>query len=175
MIKFSIEQKEVRTMTRLLRLIPRQERFLSVVPEFDVLDRFFGDPELPALFGREGELAPAFDIAETDKEYTITGEIPGIEAKDLKVTLTDGVLNITGEKKKEEKEKGEHYHRIEREYGSFHRGFRFPEHVTSDNVKANYKDGVLKVTLPKTEVKTKKIEVKEQKTSEKRETEVEVQ
>jgi len=162
-------------MTRLLRLIPRQERFLSAVPEIELLDRFLGDLELPALFGREGELVPAFDIAETEKEYTITGEIPGIEAKDLKVTLADGILSITGEKKKEEEEKGEHFHRIEREYGSFHRGFRFFEKVTSDNVKANYKDGVLKITLPKTEIKTQKIEVKEHKTSEKRETEVEVQ
>jgi HSP20 family protein len=162
-------------MTRLLSLIPRQERFLSVIPEFDVLDRFFGELELPALFGREGELAPAFDIAETEKEYTITGEMPGIEAKDLTVTLTDGVLSITGEKKQEEEEKGERYHRIEREYGSFHRGFRFPENVTSDKVKANYKDGVLKVTLPKIEVKAKKIEVKEQKASEKKETDVKVQ
>jgi HSP20 family protein len=162
-------------MTRLLSLIPRQERFLSVIPEFDVLDRFFGELELPALFGREGELAPAFDIAETEKEYTITGEMPGIEAKDLTVTLTDGVLSITGEKKQEEEEKGERYHRIEREYGSFHRGFRFPENVTADKVKANYKDGVLKVTLPKIEVKAKKIEVKEQKASEKKETDVKVQ
>ncbi len=161
-------------MTRLLRLIPRQERFLSVVPEIDLLDRFFGDLELPTLFGREGKLAPAFDIAETEKAYTITGEIPGIEAKDLKVTLADGILSITGEKKREEEEKGEHYHRIEREYGSFHRGFRLPEKVTSEKVKANYKDGVLKITLPKTEIKTKKIEVKEHKASEKRETNVEV-
>jgi len=162
-------------MTRLLRLIPRQERFLSVIPEFDILDRFLGDLELPTLFGREGELAPAFDTAETAKAYTITGEIPGIEAKDLKVTLADGILNITGEKKREEEDKGEHYHRIEREYGSFHRGFRLPENATADKIKANYKDGVLKITLPKTESKTQKIEVKEEKTSAKRETEVEVQ
>lgn len=162
-------------MTRLLRLIPRQERLLSVVPEFDLLDRFFGDLELPALFGREGELAPAFDVAETDKAYTITGEIPGIEAKDLTVTLANGILSITGEKKREEEEKDEHYHRIEREYGSFHRGFRLPGNATADKVKANYKDGVLKITLPKTETKTQKIEVKEDNASEQRETEVEVQ
>jgi len=162
-------------MTNILRLIPRQERFLSVVPEFDLLDRFFGDLELPTLLGREGALAPAFDVAETDKAYTITGEIPGIEAKDLTVTLADGILSITGEKKREEEEKDEHYHRIEREYGSFQRGFRLPENATADTIKANYKDGVLKITLPKTESKTQKIEVKEDKASEKRETEVEVQ
>jgi HSP20 family protein len=162
-------------MANILRLIPRQERFLSVIPDLDLVDRFFGDLELPAIFGREGELAPAFDIAETEKSYTITGEIPGIEAKDLKVTLTDGILSIAGEKKREEEEKDEHYHRIEREYGSFSRGFRLPENATADKIKANYKDGVLKITLPKTETKTQKIEVKEQKASQKRETEVEVQ
>jgi len=162
-------------MNSLIRLIPRQERFLSVIPEFDVLGRFFDDLELPAVFGREGELVPAFDIAETEKEYTITGEIPGIEAKDLNVTYANGILNITGEKRKEQEEKDECFHRIEREYGSFHRGFRLPEDVTGEEIKAMYKDGVLKINLPKAEIKTKRIEVKEQKAAEKRETHVEVE
>jgi len=162
-------------MTSLIRLIPRRERFLSVVPELGVFDRFFEDLRLPEVFGKDGEVVPAFDIAETEKEYTITGEIPGIEAKDLNVTFSDGTLTIQGEKKKEQEEKGEHFHRIEREYGSFQRGFRLPENVKADALKANYKDGVLKITLPKVEIKTKKIEVKEDKASEKRETTVEVQ
>jgi HSP20 family protein len=162
-------------MNSLIRLIPRQDRFLSVIPEFDVLGRFFDDLELPAAFGREGELVPAFDIAETEKEYTITGEIPGIEAKDLNVTYANGILNITGEKRKEQEEKDEHFHRIEREYGSFHRGFRLPENVTAEKVKAIYKDGVLKINLPKAEIETKRIEVKEERVAEKRETKVEVE
>jgi HSP20 family protein len=162
-------------MTSLIRLIPRREGFLSVLPEFDVFNRFFEDLRLPEIFGKEGELVPAFDIAETEKEYTITGEIPGIEVKDLEVVMSDGTLTIKGEKKKEQEEKGEHFHRIEREYGSFHRGFRLPEDIKADELKADYKDGVLKVTLPKAETKTKKIEVKDIKASEKRETKVEVQ
>ena len=162
-------------MTNLVRLIPRSERFFSLIPELDIMGRFFDDLELPRVFRREDEVLPAFDIAETEKEYTITGEIPGIEAKDLDVTLSDGTLTVQGEKKKEQEEKGEYYHRIEREYGSFYRGFRLPENVKAEALKANYKDGVLKITLPKTEVKTKKIEVKEQKASGKRETHVEVQ
>jgi HSP20 family protein len=162
-------------MTNLIRLIPRTERFFSLIPEMDIMSRFFDDLELPQIFRREGELLPAFDIAETEKEYTITGEMPGIEAKDLDVTLADGTLTIKGEKKKEREEKDEHYHRIEREYGSFHRGFRLPENVKAEALKANYKDGVLKITLPKTEVKTKKIEVREQQASGERETHVEVQ
>lgn len=162
-------------MTNLIRLIPRTERFLSIVPEFDVFDRFFGDFRLPEVFGGEGELVPVFDIAETDKEYTITGEIPGVEAKDLDVTLSDGTLTVQGEKKKEQEEKSEHFHRIEREYGAFHRGFRLPENVSAEDLKADYKDGVLRITLPKMEIKSRKIEVKEGKGSEKRETKVEVQ
>ena len=84
-------------MTRLLRLIPRQQRFLSAIPEIEVLSRFFDDLELTEIFGKEGALVPAFDIAETDTEYTITGEIPGIEAKDLDVTLSNGTLTIQGD------------------------------------------------------------------------------
>jgi HSP20 family protein len=166
--------KEVSRMNSLIRLIPRQEGLLSLIPEFEILGRFFDDLEVPAVFGREGELVPAFDIAETDNKYTITGEIPGMEAKDLNVTYTNGVLNITGEKRKEQEEKDRYFHRIEREYGSFHRGFCLPENVRGEEAKADYKDGVLKITLPKTEIETKRIEVKEERASKKRETQVEV-
>jgi HSP20 family protein len=162
-------------MNSMLRLIPRRDRCLSVVPDIDVLSRFFDGRELPEIFGKESELVPAFDIAETEKEYTITGEIPGIEAKDLDVTFADGTLAIKGEKKKEQEEKDEHFHRVEREYGSFQRGFRFAEPVRTEELKAIYKDGVLKITLPKAEIKTEKIEVKEHTVSEKGETNVEVQ
>ena len=162
-------------MTSLMRLLPRTEGFLSLIPRMGIMDRFFDDVELPHIFRPEGDVLPAFDIAETEKEYTITGETPGIEAKDLEVTLVDGTLTIQGEKKQEQEEKGEHFHRIEREYGSFHRGFRLPENVKTEELKALYKDGVLKITLPKTEVKTQKIEVKEEKAAEKKETHVEVE
>jgi HSP20 family protein len=162
-------------MTNLMRLIPRSERFFSLMPEIDVMGRLFDDFELPVLFRREDEVMPAFDVAETDKEYTIIGEIPGIEAKDLDVTLSDGTLTIKGEKKREQEEKGEHFYRVEREYGSFCRGFRLPEDVKRETLKAMYKDGVLKITLPKATIKSKKIQVKTDKASEARETHVEVQ
>lgn len=161
-------------MTSLMRLIPKRERFFSLLPEI-VRSGFFDDVELPQIFGRENKLMPDFDVAETEKAYTITGEIPGIEAKDLEVTLSDNTLTIRGEKKREEEEKNEHFHRIEREYGSFSRGFRLPENVKTEALKADYKDGVLKITLPKSEVKTKRIELTEPKTAEKKEAHVEVQ
>jgi HSP20 family protein len=169
------QNKEVSTMNSILRLMPTRERFLSLIPEIDLLGRFFHDRELPEIFGREGEVVPAFDIAETENEYTITGEIPGIEVKDLDVTLAHGTLTIRGEKQQEREEKNEHFHRVERAYGSFQRGFLLPEGVTAEELKANYKDGILKISIPKTAREQKKIEVTEEKAPEQSETPVEVQ
>lgn len=148
-------------MTRMLRLVPRTERFLSFLPEIDLVGRFFDNLEFPELFGTERMMVPDFDVAETEKEYTITGEVPGMDVKDLDVTLTDGILTVTGKKRQEEEDNGEHYHRVERHYGSFQRSFRIPDHVKAEKSTAAYKDGVLKLTLPKAKVvKPKRIEVK---------------
>ena len=138
-------------MTTMLQLVPRRQRFLPFVPEIDIFDRFF-DLDLPTLFEGEEMINPHFDISETEKGYVISGEIPGIDDKDLNVTFTDGIITIKGEKKKETEEKEENYHRIERHYGSFQRSFRVPDKVKMDELDANYKDGVLKLTLPKAEV-----------------------
>jgi len=149
-------------MTRMLQLIPRR-RYQPFVPEIDIFDRFF-DFELPTLFNGEELIIPQFDISETDKEYVISGEIPGIDVKDLNVTLTDGIITIKGEKKKETEDTEENYHCIERHYGSFERSFRVPDKVKTEKLDANYKDGVLKLTLPKAEAsEVKKIEIKETK------------
>jgi HSP20 family protein len=162
-------------MDSILQLMPRTDRFFSVIPELEIVSRFFDDFELPLITHREDELIPAFDIAETEGHYTITGEIPGIEVKDLDVTLAHGTLTIRGEKQQEREEKNEHFHRVERAYGSFQRGFLLPEGVTAEELKANYKDGILKISIPKTARETKKIEVTEEKAPEQSETPVEVQ
>ena len=155
-------------MTRMLQLVPKRDGFLSLFPETGLFDRFFNDLELPDIFGEEGMVVPAFDITETEKEYIITGEIPGIDVKDLDITLLEGILTIKGEKKKETEDKDENYHRIERDYGSFQRNFRLPAKVKTDKLDATYKDGVLKLTIPKAEVtKPKKIEIKEKGTKKK--------
>jgi len=134
----------------------------------DMFDLFFDDVGLTDLFNKEDALMPVIDISETEKEYVITGEIPGIDTKDLDVTLTDGILTIKGEKKQENEEQEENYHRIERRYGSFERSFRIPEKVKTDKLNATYKDGVFKLSLPKGEVvEAKKIEVKENKAKKK--------
>jgi len=155
-------------MTRMLQLLPSRRGFLSLIPELDLFDRFFDDLPLPSLLSEEKVLSPAFDISETEKEYVITGEIPGIDVKDLDVTLLDGILTVKGEKKQEKEDKDENYHRVERHYGSFERSFRIPEKVKADKLEATYKDGILKIFLPKSEAsEVKKIEVKEKKAGKK--------
>ncbi len=155
-------------MTRMLQLVPSRRGYLSLIPELDLFDRFFDDLPLPSLFSEGKVLSPAFDISETEKEYVITGEIPGIDVKELDVTLLDGILTVKGEKKQEKEEKDEDYHQVERHYGSFERSFRIPEKVKADELEATYKDGILKIFLPKSEAsEVKKIEVKEKKTRKK--------
>jgi HSP20 family protein len=155
-------------MTRMLQLVPRTSNWLSLMPDIDFFDRMLSDWSVPSLWSDEKVVVPAFDISENEKEYVISGEIPGIEPKDLDVSLNDGILTIKGEKKQESEEKEENYHRIERHYGSFQRSFRLPENIDRDKLDASYKDGVLRLTLPKSEEsEVKKIEVKEKKSSKK--------
>lgn len=106
----------------------------------------------PRVFGENGgqlEWAPAADISETDKEYLVKAELPGVERGDIKVTLEGGVLTIEGERKHEKEEKGEKTHRTERFYGSFCRSFTLPDNADANNIRAESKDGVLKVHIPK--------------------------
>jgi HSP20 family protein len=155
-------------MTSMLQLVPRRSNWLSLMPDIDLFDRIFGDWTVPSLWNEERVVVPAFDISETENEYVISGEIPGIEPKDLDVSLNDGILTVKGEKKQESEEKEENYHRIERHYGSFQRSFRLPENINREKLDASYKDGILKLTLPKSEQsEVKKIEVKEKKSRKK--------
>jgi HSP20 family protein len=104
---------------------------------------------------------PTVDIAETEAEYQIKAELPEVKKEDVKVTVEDGVLTIQGERRHEIEEKGKKYHRVERSYGSFVRSFTLPDHVDDVKVKAEYKDGVLHLHLPKSEkAKPKAIDVK---------------
>jgi HSP20 family protein len=93
---------------------------------------------------------PSVDISETDTAYLIKAEIPEVKKQDVKVTLQDGMLTIQGERRQEQEEKNKKYHRIERSYGSFARSFRVPDDADADTVAAQFKDGMLNVTLPKT-------------------------
>ena len=107
------------------------------------------------------EWAPVVDIVEDDNEYLIKAELPEVKKEDVKVTVQDDVLTISGERMFEKEEKGRKYHRMERAYGSFARSFTLPEDADGEKVAAEFKDGVLKVHLPKSEqAKPKSIEVK---------------
>jgi HSP20 family protein len=106
-------------------------------------------------------LMPAVDILERENDYTIKVELPGVDKKDVKITVLNDVMTIKGEKQQESEKKGENYHRVERSYGSFQRSFTMPSSVASDKIDASYDNGVLSISLPKLEeAKPKEIEVK---------------
>ena len=99
----------------------------------------------------EGTWNPTVDVSETETEILVTAELPGIKQEDVKVGIHNNVLTISGEKKREEEIKGQSFHGKERQYGSFHRSFRLPVEVEAGKAEAKYKDGVLKVAVPKAE------------------------
>ncbi len=118
----------------------------------------FFDADFPL---RVNGFEPKVDIKETDKDFVINTELPGLDKNDFKLTVEDNVLTIEGEKKIENEEKNENYYRSERSYGAFKRSFRLTDSVDSKNINAKYKNGILSVTIPKTEkAKPKTVEVK---------------
>ena len=103
---------------------------------------------------------PAIDIRENETGFVVVADLPGMTAEDVKISVKENVLMITGEKKQEEKTEESTYYRIERSYGSFERSFRLPSKIDTEKITAEYKNGVLTVTLPKVEeVKPKEITV----------------
>lgn len=121
----------------------------SLRNEMDRLFERFGEPgwmEMSSL----GDWEPKIDLSETKDATVVKAEVPGVDHKDISVSLLDGVLTIKGEKEGEKEEKDKRYHRVERSYGSFARAIRLPSAVDGSKVSATFKDGVLTVTLPKT-------------------------
>ena len=113
------------------------------------------------LFRSVADWSPTVDISETDGEYLIKAELPEVKKDDVKVTLEDGILTIQGERRREKDEKTTKYHRVERSYGSFVRSFSLPDQVDENGVKAEYRDGMLNLRIPKSEkAKPRAIEVK---------------
>lgn len=109
----------------------------------------------------ERAFSPAVEVYETDKEVVVKAELPGVRKEDIKVSIKDNMLYLKGEKKEEREEKTETVHRVERIYGKFERVITLPSDVKMEDIKAEYKDGVLDIRLPKTQVtKEKEIEVK---------------
>ena len=143
----------------LIRWTPRGS-WLDLRNEFDRLfDNFFRPTE-------EEETAlssfwPAVDIIEEEKEYQVHAELPGLTKDDIRISVKDNLLSISGEKKRESQVKDEHFQRAERYFGTFQRSFRLPEQVDVDKIEAEFKDGVLNIVIPKLkEALAKQIEVK---------------
>ena len=131
----------------------------------DRIDRLLAGRNIPSA-GRDEAMAlvdwaPPVDVMETDEEFQIRAELPGVEKKDVKLSVENGVLLISGHREQEKEEKGKRYHKIERAYGNFARSFTVPEAVDAEKVTAEFKNGLLNVRLPKSEkARPKSIEVK---------------
>jgi HSP20 family protein len=120
----------------------------------DTVNRLFSDQSNARPW------APSVDIFETDNDLVLKADVPGVAQKDIDIQLENGTLTLKGERKFERDEKSKGFHRLERSYGSFVRYFTVPETVDTENVKADFRDGVLTVTLPKKEIaKPKAIKV----------------
>ncbi len=106
--------------------------------------------------GAYGLLKPQVDLRAEDKKYILTVEIPGVTEKDVTIDMADSTMTITGEKKQEKETKEENYYRMERSYGSFQRVLSLPDDIDQDNIQANFKHGVLTITMPRQQVITQK-------------------
>ncbi|MDX1618939.1 MAG: Hsp20/alpha crystallin family protein [Balneolaceae bacterium] len=116
------------------------------------MDEFFND----VVNTRTESFVPGIDISETDDKFLVSVELPGMKKEDINVSLDNGQLTISGERKFEEKENGEKYHRVETHYGTFSRSFQLPDNVDEESITANYENGLLNLTINKTEDKVKK-------------------
>jgi len=131
-----------------------------------MFDQFFTDPftmlSTPTLRS-VADFMPRIDVSETDTAMQVTAELPGMEEKDIQLTLENDTLVISGEKKNDVEEKSKNFHRVERSYGSFQRVIPLVSEIEQDKVEASFRNGVLNITLPKTSTAAKqahKIQIK---------------
>ena len=143
--------------------IIRFDPFRDMTTLRDKMNRLFED-----TFAQRGEdkdmissaWLPAVDIFESDQELVLTAEVPGIEEKDIEISLENNVLSVRGERKFEKETKEENYHRIERSYGTFYRSFTLPNYVDPEKINAVHENGVLKIRMgKKPELKSKKVKI----------------
>ncbi len=146
----------------MFELVPRRwHRSPRVRPREDLFNWLLEDFKLTHAWAGDRQWQPAFDISERDEGIIVKAELPGINVKDIDITLTNGLLTIKGERKVEKEDQGDSYRRIERRFGSFSRSFNLGVEVKADAIDASYRDGILTVTLPKAEeTKAKRVEVK---------------
>ena len=143
--------------------IVRWEPFRDLVTTQDRLNRLFNET-MGRFVGsegiRSGAWVPPVDIYETEQNIVLKAELPGVDPKDVEATVHEGTLYLKGERKYEKEVKEENYHHVERAYGSFARSFELPASVDADKVQAEFKDGILTLTMPKKEeAKAKRIKI----------------
>jgi HSP20 family protein len=125
---------------------------LSMRKDFNrVFDGFFHGELSDAASAFTPAWIPAVDIAEGEKGFVVTMELPGVAKQDVRITMQEGILTVKGEKKQEKEPEGSDYSRVERSYGSFQRSFSLPPAVSTAGIDASFSDGVLNIRLPKVE------------------------
>lgn len=144
--------------------IVRYDPFRDLRNLQDEVNRLFST-NISRVFGDEGIARgawnPSIDIYENKDQIVVEAELPGMKREDFDLSIENNVLTLRGERRFEKKDEGDNYHRVERSYGSFTRSFTLPQTVTGESANAEYKNGVLRVTLPKREeVKARRIEIK---------------
>ena len=124
------------------------------------LNRLLADRPVKGTDTGFADFMPAVDIQETDAEFVVKADLPDVKKEDIKIHLQDGVLAIEGERQKEKEETGKRFHKVERQFGRFVRRFELPTDIAAEKVRAEFKDGVLNVVLPKAPAaRPKQIEV----------------
>ena len=143
----------------LIKWTPARELAMAEDDFSRILDNFFGFSRTPAV-RKETNWTPRTNVKENEAGFVITAELPGMDKKAISIEVQDGALAIRGEKSFEKEKKEESYHIIERSQGKFERVFRLPEHVNLEKIEAEYNDGVLKISIPKTEAaKPKEVKI----------------
>lgn len=118
----------------------------------DIMDEFFND----VVNTTRDSFVPGIDISETEDKFLITAELPGMKKEDISVNLDNNRLSISGERKFESEDSGKTFHRVETSYGSFNRSFQLPDNIDEDSISASYENGLLNISIEKSEEKVKK-------------------
>ncbi len=137
--------------------VVRWDPFVNLDDVFARMPALLGRwPRLPSNGESAAEWSPSVDISETDGEYLLKAQLPAVKREDVHVTYDDGMLTISGERRQEKEQKGEKFHRIESFHGSFSRSFSLPEAIDAGAIRAEAKDGVVTVHVPKSKIEAKK-------------------
>ena len=118
----------------------------------DIMDEFFND----AVKTRRNTFVPSIDVSETEDQFLISAELPGMDKDNIDISLENGRLSISGERSFEKEDKGKKFHRVESSYGSFERSFQLPDNVDEESISATYENGLLNISIDKSEDKVKK-------------------